>query len=62
MGVIPEMRRKGFAEQMMVNLLHWSTEQQFTYATLQASAMGKGLYLKLGFEEQFTMKNYSLRQ
>lgn len=62
MGIIPEMRRKGFAEQMMVNLLHWSTAQQFTYATLQASAMGKGLYLKLGFEEQFTMKNYSLRQ
>ncbi|MDN5202686.1 GNAT family N-acetyltransferase [Fulvivirgaceae bacterium BMA10] len=61
MGIIPEMRRKGFAEQMMLNLLGKATEQGFKYATLQASDLGKGLYLKLGFEEQFIMKNYVLQ-
>ncbi|TRX59999.1 GNAT family N-acetyltransferase [Fulvivirga sp. M361] len=62
MGVIPEMRRKGFAEQMMTNILYEITEQGFNYATLQASTLGQGLYLKLGFKEQFIMKNYALRQ
>ena len=32
------------------------------YVTLQASAMGKGLYDKLGFTEDFTIKNYVLNQ
>lgn len=60
MGIIPEMRRKGFAEQTMHHILNQSIEQGYKYATLQASLMGKGLYLKLGFEEQFIMKNYVL--
>lgn len=60
MGIVPEMRRRGFAGQMMINLLHQCTEQGFKYAALQASDMGKGLYQKLGFEELFTMKNYVL--
>jgi hypothetical protein len=29
-----------------------------SHVTLQASAMGKGLYDKLGFREDFTIKNY----
>ena len=62
MGIIPEMRRKGFAKQMMINMLSQSSKRGFKYATLQASDMGKGLYLKLGFEEQFIIKNYALRQ
>lgn len=61
MSIIPEMRRKGLAEQMMRHLLNQSLTQGFQYATLQASAMGKGLYLKLGFKEQFVMKNYALK-
>lgn len=60
MGIIPEMRRKGLAEQMMRDILNQSWKQGFRYATLQASAMGKGLYEKLGFVEQFVMKNYVL--
>ncbi|ELR69470.1 hypothetical protein C900_05002 [Fulvivirga imtechensis AK7] len=60
MGVIPEMRRKGFAEQMMRRVLNLSIDSGFELATLQASNMGKDLYLKLGFEEQFMMKNYVL--
>lgn len=59
-GVIPEMRRNGFAEEIMRFTLNKALEAGAEYATLQASAMGKGLYDKLGFTEQFVMKNYSL--
>jgi ribosomal protein S18 acetylase RimI-like enzyme len=60
MGIIPGKRRMGFAEKMMINMLHQISERGSKHATLQASKMGKGLYLKLGFEEQFVMKNYAL--
>lgn len=59
-GIIPDMRGKGFAEQLMKHILNQAIEQEFIYATLQASQMGKGLYLKLGFEEQFVLTNYAL--
>lgn len=59
-GVTPNMRRQGYADAIMHEILRLATTQQLTYATLQASAMGKGLYLKLGFEEDFVMKNYVL--
>jgi len=57
-GVIPEMRRKGLAEKIMKFVLNKAIHDGAEYATLQASAMGKGLYLKLGFDEQFTIHNY----
>lgn len=57
-GVIPEMRRKGLAEEIMSFILNKAINNGAEYATLQASAMGKGLYLKLGFDEQFTIRNY----
>lgn len=60
MGIIPEMRGKGFAEELMRIILNQAVEQGVEWATLQASAMGKGLYLKLGFQEQFVMRNYGL--
>lgn len=60
-GVIPEMRKRGFAEEIMKFLLNRAIEIGKDYATLQASDMGKGLYLKLGFEEQFTIKHYGLK-
>ncbi len=59
-GVIPEMRRKGFAGEIMRFLLNRAADTEAEYVTLQASDMGKGLYLKLGFEEQFIIKNYRL--
>lgn len=59
-GVIPEMRRNGFAAEIMKFTLNKAIEAGATHATLQASAMGKGLYDKLGFTEQFVMKNYNL--
>ncbi len=60
MGIIPSMRRKGLAQQLMKKILNQSLEEGFRYATLQASAMGKDLYLKLGFIQQFALKNYAL--
>ncbi|MDW7694874.1 GNAT family N-acetyltransferase [Flammeovirgaceae bacterium SG7u.111] len=59
-GVIPEMRKKGFAEQIMKQLINKSRENQAKHLVLQASAMGKGIYERLGFKEQFHMRNYML--
>ncbi|MEO1049721.1 MAG: GNAT family N-acetyltransferase [Bacteroidota bacterium] len=61
MGIIPAMRRMGLAEQMMLLLLAKAVDKGYEYATLQASPMGKGLYEKLGFEEQFLLTNYALK-
>ncbi len=61
-GIIPEQRRKGYAEQIMKCLINKSIEINSHQITLQSSDMGKGLYLKLGFEEQFVIKNYELQQ
>lgn len=60
LGIIPEQRRKGYAEQIMKLLINESIVINSDYITLQSSNMGKGLYLKLGFKEQFTIKNYAL--
>lgn len=60
MGIIPEMRRNGFAEEIIKYLLNQALDQGFRYATLQSSKMGKGLYLKYGFAEDFILKNYEL--
>jgi len=61
-GIIPEQRRKGFAEQIMKLLINQSIKINSGSITLQSSNMGKALYLKLGFEEQFMIKNYTLQQ
>ncbi|MDL2142707.1 GNAT family N-acetyltransferase [Flavobacterium tructae] len=59
-GVIPEMRRKGFAEEIMKYALNLSIDLNGDYALLQASAMGKDIYTRLGFEDLFVIKNYVL--
>jgi len=59
-GVIPEMRRKGFAEEIMKFALNLSIDLNAEYAQLQASAMGKDIYTRLGFEDLFLIKNYVL--
>jgi ribosomal protein S18 acetylase RimI-like enzyme len=59
MGVLPEQRRRGFAEELLLNLLKEATSEGAIYATLQASELGKGIYQRLGFTEDFKMKNYS---
>ncbi len=60
MGIIPAMRRKGFAEEMMISMLNRADTQGTTTVTLQASNMGLGLYLKMGFKEDFSMTTYVL--
>lgn len=62
LGIIPEARKKGFANELMKILINISIREKSKYITLQASDMGKGLYLNLGFEEQFVIKNYALQQ
>ena len=59
-GVIPEMRRKGLAEEIMKFALNLSIDLNAEYAQLQASAMGKDIYTRLGFQDLFVIKNYVL--
>ncbi|KAF2511455.1 GNAT family N-acetyltransferase [Flavobacterium zhairuonense] len=59
-GVIPEMRKRGFAEEIMKFTINEAIEADCEYAQLQASALGKGIYTRLGFEDLFTITNYQL--
>jgi len=61
LGIIPQMRKRGFAEQTMAYLLNKAIDDQFTYAYLQASELGKNIYLNMGFTVDFTMRNYIKR-
>ncbi|SMD03223.1 GNAT family N-acetyltransferase [Pedobacter africanus] len=57
-GISPNARRSGYAEEIMKFLLNRAIDMGARYATLQASDMGRGLYDKLGFKAQFVIKNY----
>lgn len=57
-GVVPSARRQGFAEEIMKYVINESVNTGMTYSTLQASDMGKGIYLRLGYSEDFVIKNY----
>ncbi|MDO6803850.1 GNAT family N-acetyltransferase [Wenyingzhuangia sp. 1_MG-2023] len=57
-GIPPAMRRKGYAAEIMKLLINTSLENNAELITLQASNMGKNIYLKLGFKEEFVIKNY----
>lgn len=58
MGVLPSHRRMGFAEDLLLEALNMSINRGAKHATLQASAMGQGLYQKVGFQEDFKLNNY----
>ncbi len=62
MGIIPTARRKGYGLDMMKTVLHLSKSHEFAYVTLQASEMAVPLYKKLGFQAQFSLKNYHLNR
>ena len=47
----PEHRRRGCATRTMRALIDEALEQELSYITLAASASGKPLYRKLGFQE-----------
>jgi ribosomal protein S18 acetylase RimI-like enzyme len=59
-GVIPEMRKRGYAEEIMKFAINEAIDADCEYAQLQASALGKGIYTRLGFEDLFTITNYQL--
>jgi predicted acetyltransferase len=61
-GVIPSARRKGFAEEIMKYVINKSIDDKMEYSTLQASDMGKGIYLRLGYSEDFTINNFVLNE
>ncbi len=60
-GVVPEMRKRGFAAQIMKSLINIAIINNMDYVMLQASDMGKNVYVKLGFKELFEIKNYVAR-
>ena len=59
-GVIPSARRKGYAEEIMKHVLNESINAGMKFSTLQASDMGKGIYLRLGYSEDFIINNFVL--
>jgi ribosomal protein S18 acetylase RimI-like enzyme len=61
MGIVPEMRRRGLAHNLLIQLLIRIQEMGAAYATLQASESGKPLYQKVGFKNDFMIKNYIKR-
>ncbi|MBO0322241.1 GNAT family N-acetyltransferase [Muricauda sp. CAU 1633] len=58
MGVVPSQRRKGYARDLLVHLLNIARIKGAAHATLQASQMGKGVYLQTGFQEDFNIKTF----
>ncbi|RAJ83199.1 acetyltransferase (GNAT) family protein [Chitinophaga dinghuensis] len=60
-GIIPDFRKQGFAEEVMAVLLNNAIAKNIKLATLQSSAMGKNIYQKLGFTADFLMTNYRLK-
>jgi len=60
LGIIPEMRRRGYAEQVMKQIIDRGAHQKKAYATFQSSEMGKQIYLRLGAVEDFYIRNYTL--
>lgn len=59
LGIIPGFRKQGFAEEVMAHILNKASRDGKQKALLQSSAMGKNIYLKLGFSEDFVMTNYA---
>lgn len=59
-GVIPEMRKRGFAEEIMKFATNEAIDAKAEYAQLQASPLGKNIYSRLGFEDLFSITNYFL--
>lgn len=59
-GILPEMRKMGYAEEIMKILINKAIDNNATHCVLQASALGKGIYTRLGFTEDFLFTNYGL--
>jgi ribosomal protein S18 acetylase RimI-like enzyme len=59
-GVLPTMRKMGFADEIMKAIINTAVERKASHAVLQASKMGIGIYKRLGFQEDFLFTNYFL--
>jgi len=57
-GVLPTGRGKGIAMQLMNFIIHKAKQLGCNTMTLQASAAGEGIYRKLGFQPQFSMRSF----
>ncbi len=57
-GVPKEHRAQGIAENIMKRAINFSKEKNIETMVLQASALGLGIYKRLGFEENFILRNY----
>ena len=60
LGIIPTMRKKGFATEIMKQIINISIDQHLSFATLQASEMAKNMYQRMGFSVDFLMYNYEV--
>lgn len=61
LGIIPEMRKKGYATEIMYQILNQAIKENAKTATLQASEMAKNMYSGMGFSTDFLMHNYQLK-
>ena len=52
----PEFRRRGIARQIMLTILSWVKDHGLRAVNLHASAAGRPLYEKLGFEATNEMR------
>jgi len=52
----PDFRKRGVARQVMLTILAWVKEHGFRAVYLHASAEGRGLYERLGFEATNEMR------
>jgi ribosomal protein S18 acetylase RimI-like enzyme len=50
-GTRPEARGRGFASELMCHAVAQAAERGCTTTSLQASAMGRGVYARLGYED-----------
>jgi len=57
-GVPSRYRKQGIAEYIMKQAILITKEKNIDTMTLQASSLGLGVYKKLGFQENFLLRNY----
>ncbi|WNO09297.1 GNAT family N-acetyltransferase [Teredinibacter sp. KSP-S5-2] len=57
-GVVSDMRGKQIASKIMHAVLSRGKKDGVKYATLQASPLGINIYKRLGFQEQFVIRNF----
>lgn len=57
-GVPKENRAQGIAQKMMEKAICFSKQRGIDFMVLQASTLGLGIYQRLGFKENFILKNY----